>query len=128
MLSWKVPASLGSSRPEVKRAASFSGMCRFVSHLPGPGLLVVFVVLILFVVIAVSVIVPIVIVPIVIEIVIILIVIIDVIEMEISCKETFRVVCVCHDAGSVAGGFGFSRLGGGYVDQKWRPQRGHTQN
>ena len=33
----------------------------------------------------------------------------------------------CHEVGSVAG-FAFSRLGGGYVDQKCRPQRGHTQN
>lgn len=32
-----------------------------------------------------------------------------------------------HDAGSAAG-FAFSRLGGGYVDQKWRPHLGHTQN
>jgi hypothetical protein len=24
--------------------------------------------------------------------------------------------------------FGFSRFGGGYVDQKWRPHFGHTQN
>ena len=27
-----------------------------------------------------------------------------------------------------AAGFGFSRFGGGYVDQKWRPHFGQTQN
>jgi hypothetical protein len=32
-----------------------------------------------------------------------------------------------HDAGSVAG-FAFSPAGCGYVDQKCRPHRGHTQN
>jgi hypothetical protein len=32
-----------------------------------------------------------------------------------------------HQAGSAAG-FGLSRPGGGYVDQKCRPHRGHTQN
>ena len=32
-----------------------------------------------------------------------------------------------HDVGS-AEAFGFSRFGGGYVDQKCRPHRGHTQN
>jgi hypothetical protein len=32
-----------------------------------------------------------------------------------------------HDAGSAAG-FAFSRFGGGYVVQKWRPHLGHTQN
>ena len=31
------------------------------------------------------------------------------------------------EAGSEAG-LAFSRLGGGYVDQKWRPHRGQTQN
>jgi len=36
-------------------------------------------------------------------------------------------VASCHDAGSAAG-FGLSRFGGGYVVQKCRPQRGHTQN
>jgi hypothetical protein len=32
-----------------------------------------------------------------------------------------------YETGSVAG-LGFSRFGGGYVDQKWRPHRGQTQN
>jgi hypothetical protein len=34
---------------------------------------------------------------------------------------------VDYETGSVAG-FGFSRFGGGYVDQKWRPHLGQTQN
>jgi hypothetical protein len=37
------------------------------------------------------------------------------------------VVAVCHEGVSVVG-LVLSRLGGGYVVQKWRPQRGHTQN
>ena len=32
-----------------------------------------------------------------------------------------------YETGSVAG-LGFSRFGGGYVDQKCRPHFGHTQN
>lgn len=120
MLSWKIPASLGSSSPEVKRLASFSGTGPIRPHLPGLRFLVVFVVFVvlfaLFVV--VSIIVVVFIVELAIEVVL---------EMETKCKGR-RLVCVCHDAGSVAGGFGLSRFGGGYVDQKWRPQRGHTQN
>jgi len=30
--------------------------------------------------------------------------------------------------GSDAAGFALSRAGGGYVDQKWRPHFGQTQN
>ena len=34
-----------------------------------------------------------------------------------------------HDSQAVpAVGLAFSRFGGGYVDQKWRPHFGHTQN
>jgi hypothetical protein len=38
----------------------------------------------------------------------------------------WRQTQMIHDVGSA--GLIFSRFGGGYVDQKWRPQRGHTQN
>jgi hypothetical protein len=33
-----------------------------------------------------------------------------------------------YDAGGSAAGLGFSRFGGGYVDQKWRPHLAQTQN
>jgi hypothetical protein len=42
-------------------------------------------------------------------------------------KETRPLFLRCHEPGSDAG-FAFSRFGGGYVDQKCRPQRGQTQN
>jgi hypothetical protein len=52
-------------------------------------------------------------------------------ELDVVCKKSDKRGRGIHDiydeAGSVAG-FGFSRLGGGYVDQKWRPHRGQTQN
>jgi hypothetical protein len=32
------------------------------------------------------------------------------------------------EAAGAAAGFGSSFFGGGYVDQKWRPHFGHTQN
>jgi hypothetical protein len=50
-----------------------------------------------------------------------------VVEIEMSCKDDRRNRGVRHEAGSAAG-LALSRLGGGYVDQKCRPQRGHTQN
>jgi hypothetical protein len=70
-------------------------------------------------------------------------VIIDDIVINDIVEAVDTVVVVCHDADSGVGfvaagtaaaavgglasaaGFGF---GGGYVDQKWRPQVGHTQN
>jgi hypothetical protein len=50
-----------------------------------------------------------------------------VIEPALSHANAASVVAVCHEGVSVVG-LVLSRLGGGYVVQKCRPQRGHTQN
>jgi hypothetical protein len=57
------------------------------------------------------------------------IVFVFVVDVVVVVKNVIdrEIVVGCHDAGSVAG-FGLSRFGGGYVVQKWRPQRLHTQN
>jgi hypothetical protein len=91
--------------------------------LPGFDVLVVLVVVvIILVVIVISVFV-------VVDVVIVIVVVnfIFVIETIANGEMTASVVAVCHDGVSGAG-LTLSRLGGGYVVQKWRPQRGHTQN
>jgi hypothetical protein len=74
-------------------------------------------------------------------VVVIIVVFVDIVVVLVDVVFTFNivvepvpshanvesVVAVCHEGVSVVG-FALSRLGGGYVVQKWRPQRGHTQN
>lgn len=98
-LSWKIGASLGSSPPEVKQGKYFRGIPK-AGYLPRFGLFIVAVlggVVILIVLIAV-----------VFELVVFVEVVVDILVVEKEGR---------HDAGSAAG-FAFSRLGGGYVDQK----------
>jgi len=61
------------------------------------------------------------------EVVVVLVIrIIRLIIVEQITIHKWRQIQMIHDVGSA--GLIFSRFGGGYVDQKWRPQRGHTQN
>jgi hypothetical protein len=61
------------------------------------------------------------------EVVVVLVIrIIRIIIVESISIHKWRQIQMIHDVGSA--GLIFSRFGGGYVDQKWRPQRGHTQN
>jgi hypothetical protein len=88
--------------------------------LPGFDVLVVVVILVVIVIGVV----------VVVDVVIVIVVVVDfifVIETVANGEMTASVVAVCHDGVSGAG-LTLSRLGGGYVVQKWRPQRGHTQN
>jgi hypothetical protein len=59
----------------------------------------------------------------------IVVIIIDVVAIiDVKPRRTPKdKSAVGHELGSETG-LAFSRFGGGYVDQKWRPQRGQTQN
>jgi hypothetical protein len=59
------------------------------------------------------------------RVIVVVVIVVVIVESEASHEE----LCTScgYEAGSEAG-LAFSRLGGGYVDQKCRPQRGHTQN
>jgi hypothetical protein len=92
------------------------------SNLPGFRLFVVVLVLTLFVVVLVPVALVIVL-----EVVVLEVVILALERRRRPESASLIDMTGVHAAGSVAG-FGFSRFGGGYVDQKCRPQRGHTQN
>ena len=111
-LSWEIGASLGSSKPEVKPRPAFSGSRRR-RDLPRFGLIVVLVVLVVFVVVEVFVLVD------------VLVVFVDIVFAVLNVEGERK--DGDHEAGSDVG-FGLSRFGGGYVDQKWRPHFGHTQN
>jgi hypothetical protein len=120
-LSWKISGSLGSSEPEVKPGSGFSGNPCDGVHLPSFYVVVVTLVFVVVVVVFICIEVAI---FVVIEVIIDLIVIDEegqVIEDE---RDPFHAEPSAGFAGS--GVFGFA--GGGYVVQKWRPHRGHTQN
>jgi hypothetical protein len=82
-----------------------------------PRFLIDIVVLILFVLVAVLII----------EVIIFVVVLVVFVKGVMKHKGAVRDVAFCHDVGSAAG-FAFSRPGVGYVDQKWRPHLGQTQN
>jgi hypothetical protein len=82
-------------------------------HLPRFGLLFVIVLLVGVLVVAVLV---------------VFVVVRLIVELAVEMKFSHRLHHGwCYETGSVAGLI-LSRLGGGYVDQKWRPHRGQTQN
>jgi hypothetical protein len=63
--------------------------------------------------------------------IVVIIIVIDVVVVaiiDVKPRGTMKEKgAVGHELGSETG-LAFSRFGGGYVDQKWRPQRGQTQN
>jgi hypothetical protein len=61
------------------------------------------------------------------EVIVVIVIQVVFIEGVMKHKEVVRHVVDCHDGGSAVG-FAFSRPDVGYVDQKWRPHFGHTQN
>jgi len=95
------------------RLDRFCPIRQSAGNLPGLRLVVVLVFLIVFLVVIARAVVVLVV-----EEVVVIIVVFEIVG--------FVVVHVRQAVPAV--GLAFSRFGGGYVDQKWRPHFGHTQN